>query len=202
MTNKIGILVAMDQEIPPSTLKELGLQHIAIIGVGKVNASIGAMQLLHAQPQLEILINVGTAGAVHKTVGEVLRCSNFIQRDFELPFPELAHYNQPISFQSSLSNKYPHLTNHHHTCSTGDNFVHLDTHHAQIAHPFDCLEMEAYAIAKVCQLQQKQFLALKYISDNSDNASKDDWAESLQGKAKSALSEELKNLLISLRAQS
>ncbi len=49
------------------------------------------------------------------------------------------------------------------TCATGDTFVasdlDLDT---------DIIDMEAYAIAKICYLEKIPFLCFKYISDFAD----------------------------------
>ena len=191
----IGIVTALDQEVAHEQLHLMGIKHIAVVGVGKVNAAIATMQFLNHFRELELIINIGTAGSVNKTLGEVLRCSNFIQRDFELPFAEFAHFNLTVSFSELLHKAYPQLLNCNKTCSTGDNFVHLDDHHNEQTFKADCIDMEAYAIAKACQKMNTKFLALKYISDNSNSDSKDDWQDSLHGKASTALMHELREVL-------
>ena len=58
--------------------------------------------------------------------------------------------------------------------------------------------MEAYAVAKVCKHFGKPFLAMKYVSDNTNSDSKEDWTESLQGRASKALIKDLEALLAGL----
>ena len=195
---KIGVLVALEAELDIQHLLQMGIEAVGVIGVGKVNAAIGTMDFLQKHPKLDLIINMGTAGSVDKTVGEVLRCTHFVQRDFELPFDGFEHFNTEQDFAEELLGQFPRLTNYKHTCSTGDNFVHLDHHHEAIAIKADCIEMEAYAIAKVCKHFGKPFLALKYVSDNTNSDSKEDWTESLQGRASKALIRDLAALLTEL----
>ena len=41
----------------------------------------------------------------------------------------------------------------------------------------DIVDMEAYALAKVCKLQNIPFKCFKFISDHADESAKDDWLE-------------------------
>ena len=43
----------------------------------------------------------------------------------------------------------------------------------------DVVDMEAYAIAKVCKLENIEFKCFKYISDNADDNANIDWNENL-----------------------
>ena len=60
------------------------------------------------------------------------------------------------------------------TCGSGDKFVtsapKLQT---------DIVDMEAFAIAKVCKLENIDFRCFKFISDNADNEAKNDWVENV-----------------------
>ena len=199
---KIGVLIALEQELDTAALLQLGVSAVGVVGVGKVNAAIGAMAFLQKHPEIDLVINMGTAGAVHKSVGEVLRCCHFIQRDFELPIEGFAHFNAEQNFKAELTALGLPISTIEHTCSTGDNFVHLDHHHEAIASAADCMEMEAYAIAKVCKHFGKAFLALKYVSDNTNADSQADWQESLQGLSSKALLQDLQQLKVKLDAWS
>ena len=42
----------------------------------------------------------------------------------------------------------------------------------------DVVDMEAYAIAKVCKLENIQFKCFKYISDKADGNAENDWKKS------------------------
>ena len=43
----------------------------------------------------------------------------------------------------------------------------------------DVVDMEAYAIAKVCKLENIEFKCFKYISDNADENADHDWNKNL-----------------------
>ena len=43
----------------------------------------------------------------------------------------------------------------------------------------DVVDMEAYAIAKVCMLENIEFKSFKYISDNANDNANIDWNENL-----------------------
>ena len=60
------------------------------------------------------------------------------------------------------------------SCGTGDSFVnqHIDMQ-------VDVVDMEAYAIAKVCKLENIEFKCFKYISDNADENADNDWNKNL-----------------------
>ena len=60
-------------------------------------------------------------------------------------------------------------------CGTGDRF--------EVGPPkLDCdlVDMEAYAIAKVCRKMNVEFTAVKYITDGSDDQAHKDWFENLK----------------------
>ena len=44
----------------------------------------------------------------------------------------------------------------------------------------DLVDMEAYAIAKVCKLENIGFRCFKFISDNADEDANIDWNENLK----------------------
>ena len=43
----------------------------------------------------------------------------------------------------------------------------------------DIVDMEAFAIAKVCKLKNIDFRCFKFISDNADSEAKDDWVDNV-----------------------
>ena len=61
------------------------------------------------------------------------------------------------------------------SCGSGDNFV-----NKKIDMNVDVVDMEAYAIAKVCKLESIEFKCFKYVSDNADNNANNDWKKSLE----------------------
>ena len=60
------------------------------------------------------------------------------------------------------------------TCGTGDNFVEDRTNYYG-----EVVDMEAYALAKVCHYFDVPFISFKYISDGADINANDDWEENV-----------------------
>jgi adenosylhomocysteine nucleosidase len=114
-------------------------------GVGKVNATLSICNYLNKNPQTQLVINVGSAGGINHRKGSVIECGIFI--DGQLSYPN--YVEEHIVFQASKN-----------TCLTFDNFVtETPNKHA------NCVDMEAFALAKTCQTMGVNFLCFKYISD-------------------------------------
>ena len=65
------------------------------------------------------------------------------------------------------------------SCGSGDSFV-----KNKIEMKIDLVDMEAYALAKVCKLEGLNFRCFKYISDNADDNATSDWIENCKKGAK------------------
>ena len=61
------------------------------------------------------------------------------------------------------------------TCATGDSFI-----NSEGSHLGDVVDMEAYAIARVCKKYDVDFKCFKYISDKSDENAASDWKENIR----------------------
>ena len=159
-----------------AALKEetVGLNYFCHIGVGKINATYNLTKLIHEHEPSEV-INYGTAGAINKGLSGIVECTKFYQRDMdarsllnlklgETPFD---HINEIINSEEGFS------------CGSGDSFV-----NKQIEMDLDLVDMEAYALAKVCKLEDIKFKCFKYISDNADENATSDWIENCKKGAK------------------
>ena len=62
-----------------------------------------------------------------------------------------------------------------HSCGSGDNFV-----TGEVPIKVDVVDMEAYAIAKVCKLENINFRCFKFISDNADESAGSDWIKNCE----------------------
>ena len=60
------------------------------------------------------------------------------------------------------------------SCGTGDSFV---TNTPELI--TDLVDMEAYAIAKICKMNDVDFRCFKYISDQADDNASQDWKENV-----------------------
>ncbi len=167
------ILCALQEEIPTLHKEE----QIYVTGLGKVNATLQATKLiLEHSPQL--VVNFGTAGSVSSEYTQgLVECTGFVQRDMDC---------SPLGFHKYVT---PYEDGHHMigtpeiVCGSGDSF--LTDSGSLPADGVHIVDMEAYAIAKVCRDLQVPFRCFKYISDSADENAGDDWSSFEHEKAES-----------------
>ncbi|HKQ83289.1 MAG TPA: 5'-nucleosidase [Steroidobacteraceae bacterium] len=152
-------------------------EDIAVLytGLGKVNAAIALTRRLTEYAErsgpLPLVVNFGSAGSHRFPTGALVSCSDFVQRDMDV---------QPLGFEIGVTPyedipavlrfnfSFPGLPQG--VCGSGDSFA-VD----QQGMTCDVVDMEAYALAKVCWVFGAQFACAKYISDGADHAAGDDW---------------------------
>lgn len=144
-------------------------------GIGKVNAAIALTRRLsdyrHNGEPLPLVVNFGSAGSSCLAFGTLVSCARFVQRDMDvsgLGFPVgVTPYEEiPPALE------FPLLFNHlpQGTCGSGDSF---DT--GANRHPCDLVDMEAYALAKICWIEKCRFGCVKYITDGADGNAGANW---------------------------
>jgi adenosylhomocysteine nucleosidase len=160
-------------------------------GIGKVNAAHALSNRIHTKkPQL--VVNMGTAGSRKHAGGTIINATSFIQRDMDVtplgfaPF-QTPFSDDPVTLEYGLTIEGAAHDIPQGLCGTGDNF---DT--SEAAGTFDVVDMEAYALALICQRHDIPFACLKYISDGADDDAHTDWQEALHNTA-----EALRTVLIS-----
>ena len=164
--NRAVIIVALPSEFDKNNLyKDFP---VIFSGVGKLNAAFATAEAIKLY-QPELVINLGTAGAVNQSPGELLEISAVIQRDMdarplsprgEIPFQESFH---------SLESKFGNFK-----CGTGDSFV-TEVDPWFIEAGIEVIDMELYAIAYVCQKNSIPWRSVKYITDKIGSNSGDEW---------------------------
>ena len=154
------ILAALPAELPEHNL-DSEQYTVWFTGVGKVNAAMYAT-LACAQTDCEAVINYGTAGTLTpELAGQLIQVGTVMQRDMDArPLSALGITPMDSEFAGSIV-----LSNSAYTCSTGDNFV------------TDIVDMELYAIAKVCKHFSKTIIAYKYVTDLADKDAAEHWEE-------------------------
>lgn len=144
-------------------------------GVGKVNAAIALTRELrryaHGGEPLPLVLNFGTAGSRVHEAGALLACHEFIQRDMDVSGLGFALGVTPFD-TAPLSLKFEPVFTHliPAVCGSGDSFATVECDV-----PCAALDMEAYALAKVCWFEGANFACVKYISDGADHAAAGDW---------------------------
>ena len=163
----------------------IGLDYFHFLGVGKINATIQTTELINKFKPKEI-INFGTAGSLNNKLNGIIECTKFYQRDmdcrgllnFKLGQTPFDKINEIIYSENGYS------------CGSGDNFV-----TTKIEMDVDVVDMEAYAIAKVCSIKGVKFRCFKFISDNADKSADNDWNKNLKIAAKKFEEFRSKNLI-------
>jgi adenosylhomocysteine nucleosidase len=123
--------------------------------------------------QPELVINYGTAGGISPLLG-LHRVSHFVQIDMDvrgLDFPRgiTPLMNEELPTKSGI------------VLGTGDSFItDADKQLEGLGIEIDLVDMEGYALKKVCQHHQVEFEAYKFISDNANKSAGDDWRNTVK----------------------
>jgi adenosylhomocysteine nucleosidase len=175
------IVMALPIENVAGQLDTFG--EIVYTGVGKVNAALHLAQRLTelklAARLPQVVVNLGSAGAHLRPTGSVVACTRFVQRDMDVtalgcalgqtPFEEYDHLD------AELPTAWQALGLPQAICYTGDQFVTEPHHHFE----FDVVDMEAYALARVCKHFAVDFVCIKYITDGADGQAATVWEQAL-----------------------
>ncbi len=168
------IVMALEAE-GQGRLEALGFE-VVYSGIGKVNAAHCLMKrLADSSRPVERVLNLGSAGSHHFMTGEVIEVDRLVQRDMDLvglgfPLGHTPFEEDPPQIQ--LARVFASLQAG--ICGTGDSFV--------IQKPqlhCELVDMEAYALAKICMREALPFHCVKYITDGADHAASDDWNTNL-----------------------
>lgn len=177
MTQKPLIVMALKEE-GLGLLEPMGFD-VLYCGIGKVNASYHLTRWLYesakAGKTYSYVLNMGSAGSPSFNQGMLVAADRFVQRDMdatglgfalgETPYEELPHM---LSFPQTFS----HLP--HGVCASGDSFL-----QGAPPIPSDIIDMEAYALAKICHRESLPFACVKYITDGADHKAANDWQTNL-----------------------
>ncbi|HVY79565.1 MAG TPA: 5'-nucleosidase [Steroidobacteraceae bacterium] len=171
-------LVVMAREVESQGLFAAAGVPVLYTGVGKINAAHALTRKLTehrlTSGSLPRVINFGTAGSHTLPTGSLVACRSFVQRDMDVTALGFSLGTTPFDSVPALIEfpaAVPSLP--HYVCSTGDSFQ----TRREIAS--DVLDMEAYALAKVCWLEKAEFTCVKYITDGADHAAATDWQANL-----------------------
>jgi adenosylhomocysteine nucleosidase len=182
------VLVAMALEVEAQGLFASTGADVIFTGLGKVNAAYRLTRRL-AELRREgierpLVVNLGTAGSRRFPAGSVIACRHFVQRDMDVSGLGFALGETPFDGGVPRELEFPEVFGGlpHGTCATGDRF---EAHDQNL--PWDIIDMEAYAFAKVCWLEKLRFACAKFVSDGADGSAAGDWEASLPRAAREFL---------------
>ncbi len=168
-------LVVMALRVESSGVFEAAGVPVLYCGVGKVNAAIALTKELsryaHQGHEMPLVVNFGSAGSRSFASGALVACQEFVQRDMDVSGLGFALGVTPYDEAPAsllFDPVFTHLPSA--VCGSGDSFAMVDIE-------VDCavIDMEAYALAKVCWHENARFACAKYVTDGADHAAADDW---------------------------
>jgi adenosylhomocysteine nucleosidase len=163
---KMLIVMALPQEsdgLIEKVIEKNGNQAVLIYtGVGLISAAQKTTEaILKFQPVS--VLNLGTAGSRKFSISQLIECTEFI-------------YRGETSYMIKNKHKVDPLTNLSRAiCASAD---HVDMN--ENALKYEVMDMEAYAIAKVCEEYNVRFNSIKYVTDSSDETMLQDWKVNLK----------------------
>lgn len=171
------IVMALKEE-GQGRIEEAGFE-VIYCGLGKVNAAHKLTRRLteaamKGQP-FPYVLNLGSAGSHSFSKGSLVAADRFVQRDMDVTGLGFAWGETPFETDPATIT-FPKRFNHlpHGICGSGDSFL-------QGLPPIACdiIDMEAYALAKICMRESVPFACVKYITDGADGSASDDWQTNL-----------------------
>ena len=191
-SNRILIIAAMDEEIKAlldlvkyeekelNTIKYYQFNYynkecmLIKSGIGKVNAALNTSYFI-AKFDFDYVLNIGSAGSLKEDIkqGEIVIARRVAYHDFKIPNWERSFNNERISFSASpylLTKARLIIPNAiYGDMVSGDSFIHKKGELVEIKQFFPSAiscDMEASAIARVCDFFKIEWLIIRSISDN------------------------------------
>ena len=173
MKNEIALVMALESE-SKGLFEQAGIQ-VHYSGIGKVNAAFTAFDVIQ-KTGCKTILNLGSAGSSFFNAHELVEVKTFVQRDMDV---------SPLGFEvgvTPMDSDVPsaiHLESYFKDlsqgiCGTGDSF---ETGLPKVS--CNLVDMEGYALAKVCKKLDVRLISIKYISDGANDSAHLDWEENL-----------------------
>jgi len=164
-------------------LERAGAQ-VLYTGVGKVNAAYTLARKLAeircSGAPLPLVVNMGTAGSRSIRAHSLVAATRFAQRDMDVSGLGFAPGVTPFDVAPAVI-EFPPVFAHlpQVACSTADSFA-TDRHEVG----GDVVDMEAFALARVCLAENARLGCVKYVTDGADSDSATHWEAALDNAAR------------------
>ena len=163
--------------------------HYCRTGVGKVNAALAAEHAIMSHKP-DVVINIGTAGTIHYSIGSIHLCNRFVDRDMEKLKDFGVAYEEDFGVEVEKSNFFKNW-NFDSICNTGDTFL------TSPDGTGDVFDMESFAVARVCKAHDIPFVGVKCVTDVIGQNSIKHWEDKL-AEAQAALQNYIDNNPLSI----
>jgi adenosylhomocysteine nucleosidase len=178
--------VVMALRLESSGVFEAAGVPVLYCGVGKVNAAIALTRELsryaHRGQDMPLVVNFGSAGSRCHAAGTLVACHEFVQRDMDVRALGFALGVTPYDEAPARLTFDPIFQLPAAVCGSGDSFATADS-------DVNCavVDMEAYALAKVCWNENAKFACVKYVTDGADTSAANDWQRNVHKAAEEFL---------------
>jgi adenosylhomocysteine nucleosidase len=179
-------VVVMALRVESSGVFEAAGVPVLYCGVGKVNAAIALTKELEryslSRQSMPLVVNFGSAGSRSYAAGTFVACHEFVQRDMDVRGLGFALGVTPYDEAPCQLGFAPVFDLPAAICGSGDSFATTEI-------GVDCavVDMEAYALAKVCWHENAKFACVKYVTDGADTSAADDWQRNVHRAAEEFL---------------
>lgn len=165
MKTQLLIITALESELDKSVLPT-GVE-IVYSGVGKINATAASIRAIH-EFQPKKIVNFGTVGKINSALHGLLEIGKVIQRDMDA---------EPLAPRGSTpfcARPQEYVSTGRFICGSGDSFVTASDPwlHSQ---GVDVVDMELFAIAAIAHDHHIPWQSFKYITDEANEDSGEDW---------------------------
>jgi adenosylhomocysteine nucleosidase len=171
--SELALIMALPNE-SKGLFEQAGIE-VHYSGIGKVNAAFKAFEVIQ-ETGCKTLLNLGTAGSSYFNAHELVEVTQFVQRDMDvspLGFPVgVTPVDNDWPAEIELEPYFSELRKG--ICGTGDSFA---TGTPKV--PCNLVDMEGYALAKVCKKLGVRLISVKYISDGANDTAHLDWEDNL-----------------------
>lgn len=165
MKTELLIITTLESELKRESLPR-GVE-IVYCGVGKINAAMTSIKAIQQYSPKRIL-NFGTAGKIKPELQGLLEIGKVIQRDMD------AEPLAPRGITPFCPRPQEYLSTGKFLCGSGDSFV-TATDPWLHSQGVDLVDMELYAIAAIAHEHHIPWQSFKYITDDANESSGEDW---------------------------
>lgn len=151
---------------------------LIVTGIGKVNASAAMFYGCSVFNPKEV-VNIGMCGSlksIHR-ISNVVNIKKVFQYDAYIPFEDkefsmiMDHIEIDPTGVYTLNKDIDYEYNHV-VLATGDSFIEEQDEKQKLSEIADVVDMEGYAIARICQVFETKLKMFKVVSDDSSKNSK------------------------------
>ncbi|MFB9852605.1 nucleosidase [Micromonospora andamanensis] len=148
---------------------------VLLTGMGKVNAAAAVAATLARFPAPSVLVNLGTAGALHPGWTGTHEVGAVLQHDLDTDFIRRLT-GQTVGAPLALGDGP--------TLATGDQFIADDDARAALGRRAHLVDMEGYAVASTAHAFGVPVRVVKQVSDEAGAGADRTWKESVDGCAR------------------